>query len=187
MTKNFRKSEKEKIKRLAKRLGLELYRIRISLGECSEDEAVEILEFLHRTWLRISANRLNVFFKFFSGLIRELLVDVKGDVCEPYLQLLCFADKNKYKEERVALRNFVFMAWININRMDSVPDGIATERIPDDEIGKAIDDLMLPWIRGDASESLKEFLDAWQYNRQLCSRSGIVSRKSLERQTGMER
>ncbi len=182
MTKNFKIKEKEKIKRLAKKMDLEVYRIRISLGECSSQNVVEIMDFLLDRWARISANRLNVFFKWFLGLIRELRVDVMGDVCKPYLQLLCFADKRKFAEERKLLQKFVFLAWINLNKMDRIPDGISTEGIEADSLDKTIDELILPWVRiVKANEEIEALLDAYQYNKQLCSRSGIVSRRNLER------
>ena len=182
MTKNFRAKEKEEIKRLVKKMNWELYRIRISLGRCSSQNVVEVMDFLLDRWSLISANRLNVFFKWFLGLIRELRVDVRGDVCEPYLQLLCFADKQKFAEERELLNRFVFLAWINLNKMDRIPDGISTEKIKADMIENVLDELLLPCVQIlEPNEELEELLDTYQYNKQLCSRSGIVSRKNLER------
>ncbi|MDE6246200.1 MAG: hypothetical protein K2M50_11165 [Treponemataceae bacterium] len=187
MTKSFKIREKEKIKRLVKKMDLEVYRIKISLGQCSSQNVVETMDFLLDRWGRISANRLNVFFKWFLGLVRELRVDVMGDVCEPYLLLLCFADKRKFAEERRLLNKFVFLAWINLNKMDRIPDGICTERIEPDRVDCIIDELLLPWVCiAEGNEELEALLEVYQYNKQVCSRSGIVSRRSLEQSISMD-
>ena len=66
---------------------------------------------------------------------------------------------------------------------------IPLEEVSKEDYGKVLDDLMLPCIRViNQNRELEDLLDMYQYNKQLCSRGGIVSRQNLERNVslGME-
>ena len=53
---------------------------------------------------------------------------------------------------------------------------------------KVLDNLMLPSVRViNPNEEIEELVQTYQYNRQFCSRGGIVSKKNLERNVSLER
>lgn len=184
----FCKKEKEVIKRLVKKMDLELYRIRFSIGKCETSDVVVACDFLLERWNRIVRNRRGFFFTFFLGLARELVVEVRGGTCEPYLQLLCFADRKKALAEKEKIRYLAFLSWIRATRAAQIRQPVAVEWIPEEKVDKALDELMLPCVRViRPNAELEEILDSYQYHRRLCSRSGIVSAKSLERYSEMER
>ena len=64
---------------------------------------------------------------------------------------------------------------------------IPLEEIPQENYGEVIDELMLPCIRViNSNDELEELLTVYQYNKQLCSRGGIVSNKNLERNVSLD-
>lgn len=95
MRRTFCKKEKDAIKRLVKKMDLELYRIRFCIGNCEAGDVTAVCDFLLEMWNKIVHNRRGFFFTFFLGLVRELVIEVKGENCVPYLQLLCFAEKKE--------------------------------------------------------------------------------------------
>ena len=187
--------EKERIKRIVRMKGLDLYRIKISITECSQDNMLEIAEYMLTMWAKLSHNRAqrSSFFQIFAGLIRELVFEVDGEVCTPILCLLCFADRKKFERERIDLREIALLswtAWTKATRALPLGDPVKVEKIPDDEVMKVLDSLTMPCIKIlNPNPEMEETLRMFSYNRHLCSRSGIVSSKALERNValGLER
>lgn len=186
MTKNFRKKTKEMVKKLVKEKNLKLYTMKIFLGDCSKDTVIEMSDFLINMWLKICKNHFNIFFKWFCGWTRELIIEIDGDVCRPYLFFILFADRKTAEkiESLKKLNYYAFLMWIriamqrNLERNSFAP----LEEVPQEQYDKVLDDLMLPCLRVIRSNpEIEEMLEMYQYNRQLCSRGGIVSRRNLER------
>lgn len=187
MTKNFRKRNKGLIKKLVKNKGLKLFTMRIYLGECSKCTVIEICEFLLQNWAKMYHNRYSIFFKWFVGFARELIIEIDGEVCRPYLYLLLFASRQNLPL-LTELKNLAFISFLKTFRAS---DKIETLKVPLEEVAaedyeKVIDELLLPCIRViKPNPELEELLDTYQYGRQLCSRGGIVSRKNLERDVAL--
>lgn len=188
MTKNFRKKNKALIKKLVKNRDLKLFTMRIYLGECSKCDVIEICEFLLQNWEKMYHNRYSIFFKWFVGFVRELIVEVDDEVCRPYLYLLLFAGRQNLPL-LAELKNLAFVSFVKTFRAS---DRIEALRVPLEEVAaedyeKVIDDLLLPCVRViNPNLELEELLDAYQYGKQLCSRGGIVSRKNLERDVALD-
>lgn len=167
---------------------MEVYRIRFSLGSCDMGDVIDTCDFLLEKWDRIVHNRRGFFFTFFLGLVRELVIEVRGETCKPYLQLLCFADKSKTRSEKEKIRYLAFLSWIRTTRATRISQPVAMEEIPTKDADKVLDELMLPCVRViRPNAELEELLNLYQYSRRLCSRSGIVSAKNLERHNEMWR
>lgn len=196
MTKDFRKRTKNLIKRLVKEKGLKLYTMKISIGECSENDFTVICNLLLQMWRKMYINQSSIFFSHFSGFTRELIIEIDGEVCRPYLYFILFASKSQfpllYKLKNLALFS-VFKALkildsrkeLSIKDFDKVI--VPLEEIPPKQYDKVLDDLMRPCVRViNRNERLEELVDMYQYNRQLCSRGGIVSKKNLERNVSLD-
>lgn len=187
MTKNFRKKDSNLIKKLVRNKDLRLFTMRIYLGECSKCDVIEICEFLLRNWIKMYHNRYSIFFKWFVGFIRELIVEIDGETCRPYLYLLLFASRQKLPL-LTELKNLAFISFLKTFRAS---DKIETLKVPLEEVSaedyeKVIDELLLPCTRVIKSNpELEELLDTYQYGKQLCSRGGILSRKNLERNVAL--
>ena len=201
MTKNFRKKTKNLMKKIVRERGLKMYKMKIYIGECSKDDVITICDFLLDMWLRITGNHMNVFFRYFAGYTRELIIEIDGEVARPYLYFNLFADKkNMPKIEQ--LRKIAFFSLIKINSSgvnlvtyeSGKPEykkgfeiAIPVEEIPPEQYDQVLDNLMLSCIRViKENKELEELLDSYQYNKQLCSRGGIMSRKNLERNVALE-
>jgi hypothetical protein len=201
MTKNFRKKTKNLMKKIVREIGLKMYKMKIYIGECSKDDVITICDFLLDMWLRITGNHLNVFFRYFAGYTRELIIEIDGEVARPYLYFNLFADKkNMPKIEQ--LRKIAFFSLIKINSSgvnlvtyeSGKPEykkgfeiAIPVEETPPEQYDQVLDNLMLPCIRViKENKELEELLDSYQYNKQLCSRGGIMSRKNLECNVALE-
>lgn len=183
----FCKKEKDAIKRLVKKMDLELYRIRFCIGNCEAGDVTAVCDFLLEMWNKIVHNRRGFFFTFFLGLVRELVIEVKGENCVPYLQLLCFAEKKKTRTEK-EIKYLAFLSWIKVTRTAQVSQPTVVEEIPSENVVNVLDELMLPCIRiNRPNKELEELLNSYQYHRRLCSRSGIVSVKNLEYYSDLER
>lgn len=188
MRKTFLRKEKERIKRLAEKMDLELYRIKFSIGKCDMGNVIAACDFLLERWDKIVHNRRGFLFTSFLGLVRELVIEVRGEICEPYLQLLCFADKRNARAEKEKIRYLAFLSWIRTTRAAQVSRPVVVERIPEECMDTVLDELMLPCVRVTRPNAeLEELLNLYQYHRRLCSRSGIVSAKGMERRSDMER
>ncbi len=188
MRRTFLRKEKERIKWLAKKMDLELYRIKFSIGKCDVGNVVAACDFLLERWDRIIHNRRGFLFTSFLGLVRELVIEVRGEICEPYLQLLCFADKRNARAEKEKIRYLAFLSWIRTTRAAQISQPVMVEHIPEECMDRILDELMLPCVRViKPNAELEELLNLYQYHRRLCSRSGIVSVKNLEPRNDMER
>ncbi len=181
MRRTFCRKEKDAIKRLVKKMDLNLYRIRFSIGNCEISDVIDTCDFLLEKWDRIVHNRRGFFFTFFLGLVRELVIEVRGETCKPYLQFLCFADKRKTRSEKEKIRYLAFLSWIKTTRATKILQPVAVEEIPAEHADKVLDELTLPCVRViKPNAELEELLNSYQYSKRLCSRSGIVSVKNLE-------
>ena len=189
MTKDFRIKTKDKIKLLVKEKDLKLFRMRIYIGECTGDDVIQTCNFLLNMWHKMMKNHLNIFFKWFLGFTRELIVEIDGETCRPYLLLLLFADRNE-APKLAKLQSWALAAWLRISMVegfDVTKDIIPLEEIPVSQYDSVIDDLMLPCIRIIThNPDLEEKLFVWQYDKQLCSRGGLISRKNLERNVALD-
>lgn len=194
MTKDFRKKTKNLIKKLVKEKDLKVYKLKISMGECSKLDVISTCNYLLEMWRKMYNNHHSIFFKWFAGFTRELIIEIDGEICRPYLYFLLFANKSNLPTLE-HLKNLVFFGFLKMNkiiekgRFDEVYNKvlIPLEEIKKEDYYKILDDLMLPCIRVINSNSeLEELLDMYQYNKQLCSRGGIVSRKNLERNVSLD-
>jgi len=188
MTKNFRKKDRNLIKKVVREKRLKLFTMRIYLGEYSKCDVIEICEFLLRNWSRMYHNHYSIFFKWFLGFVRELIVEIDGEVCRPYLHFLFFADRRNLPF-LAELKNLAFISFLKTFRASERTDNLKVplEEVALEDYEKVIDDLLLPCIRVLKSNSeLEELLEVYQYGKQLCSRGGIVSRKKLERDITLE-
>lgn len=200
MTKNFRKKTKLLMKQIVKKKNLKLFKLKIYIGKCSIENVISTCDFLLDLWLKIARNHLNVFFKYFAGYTRELIIEIDGEVCSPYLYFILFAESKKLPEIE-QLRKIAFFSLIRFvpkgNNLltfehgkpeckEDIDIAIPVEKIPPEEYEKILDDLMLPCIRViNPNQELEELLDMYQYNKQLCSRGGIMSKKNLERNVAL--
>lgn len=196
MNKDFRKKTKNLIKQLVKEKHLRLYIMKISLGACSKDDYETICDLLLNLWGRINWNR-SFFARLFSGFTRELIIEIDGEIIRPYLYFILFAKKVNMPEV-MKLKN---MALFSVFRASKILESkhnlsfedfnkiiVPLEEVPEEQYEKVIDDLMLPCIRIiNPNEEIEELLNMYQYNRQLCSRGGIVSKKNLERNVSLKR
>lgn len=197
MTKNFRKKTKNLIKKLVKGKDLKLFKMKIYIGDCSKDDIISICDFLLDMWVKITRNHLNIFFKYFAGYTRELIIEIDGETARPYLYFILFAETKNLpiisKLKSIAffslMRVLAFREDIQERIWNSSSDdrisfnkGITQiDEISPEEYEKVLDDLMLPCIRViNENKELEELLNVYQYNKQLCSRGGIISRKNLE-------
>lgn len=183
MTKDFRKKNTSLIKNLIKEKNMKLFRMKIYIGNCSKENIIPTCDFLLEMWHKMIRNHLNIFFKWFRGFTRELIVEIDGETCRPYLSVLLLADK-KTAMGLPRLQSLALVAWLRISmqsNFDVEKDIVPLEEIPENEYGKVIDDLLLPCIRvNKQNNELEELLEIYQYGKQLCSRGGILSRKNLE-------
>lgn len=196
MTKDFRKKTKNLMKKLVKEKNLILYKLKIAMGECSKDDVITMCDFLLACWKKMYNNHHSIFFKWFCGFTRELIIEIDGEICRPYLHFILFANKSNLPTLS-QLNNLVFFGFLKMNkifekkRFEQIYNKILIplEEVSKEDYGKVLDDLMLPCIRViNQNRELEELLDMYQYNKQLCSRGGIVSRQNLERNVslGME-
>lgn len=196
MMKDFRKKTKNLIKLLVRQNNLKLYTLKISLGECSETDFETICNLLLEIWRKMYVNHTSIFFSHFEGFTRELIIEIDGKVCRPFLFFVLFASNKKLqllsKLKNLALFS-VFKALkildsksvISMKDFDNVI--VPLEEVPEQNYEKILDDLMKPCIRViNHNEKLEELLEVYQYNRQLCSRGGIVSKRNLERNVSLE-
>ena len=196
MMKDFRKKTKNLIKLLVRQNNLKLYTLKISLGECSETDFETICNLLLEIWRKMYVNHTSIFFSYFEGFTRELIIEIDGEVCRPFLFFVLFASNKKLqllsKLKNLALFS-VFKALkildsksvISMKDFDNVI--VPLEEVPEKHYEKVLDDLMKPCIRViNHNERLEELLEVYQYNRQLCSRGGIVSKRNLERNVSLE-
>lgn len=196
MMKDFRKKTKNLIKLLVRQNNLKLYTLKISLGECSETDFETICNLLLEIWRKMYVNHTSIFFSHFEGFTRELIIEIDGEVCRPFLFFVLFASNKKLqllsKLKNLALFS-VFKALkildsksvISMKDFDNVI--VPLEEVPEEHYEKVLDDLMKPCIRViNHNEKLEELLEVYQYNRQLCSRGGIVSKRNLERNVSLE-
>lgn len=196
MNKDFRKKTKNRIKQIVKEKHLRLYSMRISLGNCSKDDYEIICDLLLSLWGRINWNR-SFFARLFSGFTRELIIEIDGEIIRPYLYFILFANRVNMPEV-MKLKNMALFSVFraskileskhNLNFEDFNKIIVPLEEIPEEQYEKVLDDLMLPCIRiVNPNVENEELLNMYQYNRQLCSRGGIVSKKNLERNVSLER
>lgn len=194
MTKNFTKKTKNLIKELVKEKKLKLFKMKISMGECSKDDVITMCDFLLDCWKKMYSNQHSIFFKWFAGFTRELIVEVDGEICTPYLLFILFANKTNLPTLST-LKSLAFFGFLKMNKITEKQSFekiyndilIPLEEIPIEDYNKTIDDLMLPCIRvKNPNYELEVLLEMYQYNKQLCSRGGIVSRKNLERNVSLE-
>lgn len=194
MTKDFRKRTKNLIKKLVKEKQLKIYKMKISMGECSKLDINLICDYLLDMWRKMYNNHHSIFFKWFAGFTRELIIEIDGEVCRPYLQFLLFADK-KNLPSLANLQNLLFFGFLKMNKITEKTSFekiynnvlIPLEEIKPELYNRVIDDLMLPCIRIiQPNTELEEIIDMYQYNKQLCSRGGIISKKNLERNVSLE-
>ena len=196
MMKDFRKKTKNLIKLLVRQNELKIYTLKISLGECSETDFESICNLLLEIWRKMYVNHTSIFFSHFEGFTRELIIEIDGEICRPFLFFVLFASSKKLqllsKLKNLALFS-VFKALkildsksvISMKDFDNVI--VPLEVVPEENYEKVLDDLMKPCIRViNHNEKLEELLEVYQYNRQLCSRGGIVSKRNLERNVSLE-
>lgn len=196
MMKDFRKKTKNLIKLLVRQNELKLYTLKISLGECSEADFETICNLLLEIWRKMYVNHTSIFFSHFEGFTRELIIEIDGEVCRPFIFFVLFASNKKLqllsKLKNLALFS-VFKALkildsksvISMKDFDNVI--VPLEEVPEEQYEKVLDDLMKPCIRViNHNEKLEELVEVYQYNRQLCSRGGIVSKRNLERNISLE-
>ena len=196
MNKDFRKKTKNIIKQLVRDKHLKLYTMKISLGSCSKSDYETVCDLLLSIWQRINWNR-SVFARLFAGFTRELIIEIDGDTIRPYLYFILFA-KNQNMPEIMKIRN---LALFSVFRASKILESkrnlvyedfnkiiVPVEDVPENMYGTVLDDLLLPCIRSiNPNPELEELLNIYQYNRQLCSRGGIVSKMNLERSVSFER
>ncbi|MCM1322214.1 MAG: hypothetical protein NC041_06875 [Bacteroides sp.] len=190
MTKDFTKKSKNLIKKLVNEKGLKLFTMKICFGECTKFDLIAICDFLLANWLKMRRNRYSIFFKWFAGFTRELIIEIDGEVCRPYLYLLLFAN-NQNLPFLMELKSLAFLSFVKTFKVtEEICRGnvkVPLEEIAAEDYEKVIDDLMLPCIRVIKSNAeLEELLKNYQYNKQLCSRGGIISRKNLERDVALD-
>lgn len=193
MTKNFTKKTKNLIKRLVKEKKLKLFKMKIQMGECSKDDVITMCDFLLQCWKKMYNNQHSIFIKWFAGFTRELIIEIDGEICRPYLHFILFANKTNLPTLST-LKSLAFFGFLKMNKITEKQSFekiyndilIPLEEIPIEDYNKTIDDLMLPCIRVKKSNyELEALLELYQYNKQLCSRGGIVSRKNLERNVSL--
>lgn len=195
MNKDFRKKDKNLIKKLVREKHLKLYTMKISLGSCSKTDYETICELLLNIWEKIHWNR-SLFARLFAGFARELIIEIDTEVIRPYLYLLLFADKPDMPE-LLKLKNLALFSVFRASKIlesnrNLVYEDFSRIIVPVEEVSeglydKILDDLLLPCIRViSPDKEIEEMVNIWQYNRQLCSRGGIVSKKNLERNVSLE-
>ena len=81
MTKDFRKKTKNLMKKLVKEKNLILYKLKIAMGECSKDDVITMCDFLLACWKKMYNNHHSIFFKWFSGFTRELIIEIDLKEC----------------------------------------------------------------------------------------------------------
>ncbi|MBR1640637.1 MAG: hypothetical protein IJ688_14780 [Treponema sp.] len=194
MMKDFRKKTKERMEKLVKEKGLKLYTMKIFIGECSESNFETICNFLIEMWRKMYVNHSSIFFSHFAGFTRELIIEIDGNICRPYLFFVLFANKNNLPT-LAKLKNLAFFSVLRTNNLIDRFDArqvydkviVPLEEVPPEQYDKILDDLMNPCVRViNPNERLEELVEMYQYNRQLCSRGGIVSKKNLERNVSLE-
>ena len=195
MNKDFRKKTKNLIKKLVREKHLRLYTMKISLGNCSKTDYETICELLLNIWEKIHWNR-SLFARLFAGFTRELIIEIDGEVIRPYLYLVLFADKPDLPE-LLKLKNLALFSVFRASKIlesnrNLVYEDFSRIIVPVEEVSeglydKILEDLLLPCIRViSPNKEIEELVNTWQYNRQLCSRGGIVSKKNLERNVSLE-
>lgn len=196
MNKDFRKKSKNLIKRLVKEKDLKLYTMKISLGECTKTDYEIICDLLLNIWQKINWNR-SVFARLFLGFTRELIIEIDGEVIRPYLYFVLFANKAKVIEI-MKLKNLALFSVFRASKILEAQRNLTYEDfnkiiVPIEEVSenlydKTLDNLLKPCVRVmNPNLEIEELLIMYQYNRQLCSRGGIVSKKNLERNVSLER
>lgn len=181
---------------MVKKKRLKLYTMKISLGVCSKSDYETVCDLLLNLWSRINWNR-SVFSRLFAGFTRELIIEVDGEIIRPYLYLILFSNRVNMPE----LVNLKNLALFSVFRASKILEAkrslvyedfnkiiVPLEEVPEQMYDKVLDDLMLPCVRIiNPNAETEELLDIYQYDRQLCSRGGIVSKKNLERNVSLER
>ncbi len=196
MNKSFRKKTKNLIKQMVKKKNLKLYTMKISMEVCSKSDYETVCDLLLSLWSRINWNR-SVFARLFAGFTRELIIEVDGEIIRPYLYLILFCNRANMTEI-VKLKNLALFSVFRASKILETKRSLVYEDfnkiiVPMEEVSeqmydKVLDDLMLPCVRIiNPNAEIEELLDMYQYNRQLCSRGGIVSKKNLERNVSLER
>lgn len=196
MNKDFRKKSKNLIKRLVKEKDLKLYTMKISLGECTKTDYEIICDLLLNIWQKINWNR-SVFARLFLGFTRELIIEIDGEIIRPYLYFVLFANKSNgieiMKLKNLALFSVfraskILEAQRNLTYEDFNKIIVPIEELSENLYDRILDDLLKPCIRViKPNQEIEELLKMYQYNRQLCSRGGIVSKRNLERNVSLER
>ncbi len=198
MTKDFKKKTKEKIKQLVKKMDLKLFTMKISFGKCTESDFESTCNLLLEVWRKMSTRHYSLIYNYFLGFTRELIFEIDGETLRPFLYILFFADKKKLANI-MKLKSHSFLSVVkascllDMNRELTIQDimnycNVSFDEVPAELYDKVIDDLLLPCIRIiKENKQLEELVDTYQYNKQICSRSGIVSRKNLERNVSLER
>ena len=168
--------------------------MKISMGECSKDDVISMCDFLLKSWKKMYNNHHSIFFKWFAGFTRELIIEIDGEICRPYLFFILFADRINLPTLS-ELRTLAFFGFLKMNKITEKKSFekiyndilIPFEEIPKEEYNRILDNLMLPCIRiKNPNPELESLLDMYQYNKQLCSRGGIVSRQNLERNISLQ-
>lgn len=194
MTKNFTKKTKNLIKKLVKEKNLKLYKMKISMGECFKEDIIEMCDFLLECWKKMYNNQHSIFVKWFAGFTRELIIEIDGEICRPYLLFILFGNKTNLPT-LATLKKLAFFGFLKTNKITEKRSFekiyndilIPLEEVAAEDYSRTIDNLMLPCIRiKNPNPDLEALLEMYQYNKQLCSRGGIVSRKNLERNVSLE-
>lgn len=197
MTKDFRIKTKNRIKKLVREKGLKLFTVKVFLGECSESNFETVCNLLLEIWRKMYINHSSILFSHFAGFTRELIIEIDGDIIRPYLYLILFASKSNLPS-LTKLHNLALFSAFKALKILELKNNLTVKDfekliVPLDEVSnvnynKVLDDLMLPCIRIiNPNQEIEELLKMYQYNRQLCSRGGIVSKKNLERNVSYER
>ena len=195
MTKDFKKKTKNKIKKLVKQKNLKLYIMKITFGECSKNDYESVCNILLDLWHKMYSRSLLIICKYFAGFTRELIIEIDDEIIKPYLYILLFKDKNAIIPYLKKLKEKAFFSIIKASNIIEREDfekllsilNISFDEVPMEQYDKVLDDLMLPCIRViKENKELEELIFTYQYNKQLCSRGGIVSRQNLERNVSLE-
>lgn len=172
--------------------------MRISFGECTECDFESTCNLLLEVWRKMSTGHFPMFYKYFLGFTRELIFEIDDEILRPFLYILFFADRGKLSDilkwkSHSLLSVIKASCLLDMNRELTIQDimnycNVSFDEVPAELYDKVIDDLLLPCIRViNENKHLEELVDTYQYNKQICSRSGIVSRKQLERNVSLER
>lgn len=195
MNKDFRKKTKNLIKKLVLKNHLKLYTMKIFLGTCTKTDYETVCELLLSIWKKINWNR-SLFARLFTGFTRELIIEIDSEIVRPYLYFVLFSKRNDMPEllkiKNLALFSVfraskILEAKRNLTCEDFNKIIVPLEEVPEHSYDKILDDLLLPCVRViNPNEEIEELVQIYQYNRQLCSRGGIISKKNLERNVSLE-